>query len=294
MNFVVSNKDKKDIFVSLFQVLKSCSTLINCNFESEFLHIQGMDKSHVCLYDVKITKAWFDKYNVDSTTKLCFDTNVFHSIISIKSDNQDLIVKTEEDTLHVQFINTQFDSQLDSQLDATIVENNDEQPTTKKSKKKVAKKEVVSKVKEKNDFKKIFKMPLAEYEYEEMNIPLVDYDAEFSFSSKLAADMFSQLSNFGNDINFACSEETIHLTTTSITGEMCVQIPIDDLLSYSIVEGDKVVLNYSLSYLNKMCITNKLSQEIEFSLSNDCPMKIAYPLGEESFILFYMAPKIID
>ena len=61
MNFVVSNKDKKELLVSLFQVLKNCSTLVNCNFEPDFLHIQGMDKSHVCLYDVKIAKIWFDK-----------------------------------------------------------------------------------------------------------------------------------------------------------------------------------------------------------------------------------------
>ena len=284
MNFIVSNKDKKDLFVSLFHVLKNCSTLTNCKFEPEFLHIQGMDKSHVCLYDVKIAKDWFDKYNVDSEVKLCFDSNVFHSIISTKSDNQDLIVKMEEDSLHIHFINTQ--------LDIVLENKEEEQPEKgKKSKKKVGKKENAAKLNDKNDFKKIFKMPLVEYDYEEMNIPVVDYDAEFSFSSKLAADIFAQLSNFGTDINFTCSEDSIHLTTTSISGEMCVQIPIDDLSCYSIVEGDKIILNYSLLYLNKMCMTNKISQEIEFSLSNDCPMKILYPLGEGSSIVFYMAPK---
>ena len=279
MNFVVSNKDKKDLFVSLFQVLKNCSTLVNCKFQKEFLHIQGMDKSHVCLYDVKIAKEWFDTYNVDSELKLCFDSNVFHSIINTKSDNQDLIVKIEDDSLNIQFINT-------------ILENKEEQPEkVNKSKKKVGKKENSSKLNEKNDFKKLFKMPLVEYDYDEMNIPIVDYDAEFSFSAKLAADVFSQLSNFGTDINFICSEDSIQLTTTSVSGEMCVQIPIDDLSCYSIVEGDKIVLNYSLLYLNKMCITNKMSNEIEFSLSNDFPMKIVYPLGEGSYIVFYMAPK---
>jgi proliferating cell nuclear antigen len=279
MNFVVSNKDKKDLFVSLFQVLKNCSTLVNCKFQKEFLHIQGMDKSHVCLYDVKIAKEWFDTYNVDSELKLCFDSNVFHSIINTKSDNQDLIIKIEDDSLNIQFINT-------------ILENKEEQPEkVNKSKKKVGKKENSSKLNEKNDFKKLFKMPLVEYDYDEMNIPIVDYDAEFSFSAKLAADVFSQLSNFGTDINFICSEDSIQLTTTSVSGEMCVQIPIDDLSCYSIVEGDKIVLNYSLLYLNKMCITNKMSNEIEFSLSNDFPMKIVYPLGEGSYIVFYMAPK---
>jgi hypothetical protein len=279
MNFVVSNKDKKELLVSLFQVLKNCSTLVNCNFEPDFLHIQGMDKSHVCLYDVKISKVWFDKYNVDSSIKLCFDSNMFHSIIGSKSDNQDLFVQMEEDSLHIQFVNAQVD---------IVLEDQQQEAAPKKGKKK---KESVAKVNEKKDFKKLFKIPLVEYDYEEMNIPVVDYDAEFSLSSKLAADMFSQLSNFGNDINFTCSEDSIHLTSTSVAGEMCVQIPIDDLTSYSIVEGDKIILDYSLLYLNKMCITNKLSQDIEFCLSNECPMKIAYPLGEGSTIVFYMAPK---
>jgi proliferating cell nuclear antigen PCNA len=216
-----------------------------------------MDKSHICLFDVKITKEWFTNYEIKETIKICFDTNIFHSIISTKNENQDLIIKmddADQDTLYINFISQEKESK-------------------------------------KNEFKKFFKMPLVEYQYEEMSIPVVDYDAEFSLSSKLAADMFSQLSNFGNDINFTCSEDSIHLTSTSVAGEMCVQIPIDDLTSYSIVEGDKIILDYSLLYLNKMCITNKLSQDIEFCLSNECPMKIAYPLGEGSTIVFYMAPK---
>jgi proliferating cell nuclear antigen len=137
-------------------------------------------------------------------------------------------------------------------------------------------------------------MPLAEYEYEEMNIPTVDYDAEFSLSSKQITDMFSQLSNFGSDIIIKCSENDISLTTNGVTGEMRVDIPIDDLSSYSIIEGEEIILTYSLSYINKMCITNKLSNEVEFSLSNECPMKICYNLGDDSFMVFFIAPKMND
>jgi hypothetical protein len=81
------------------------------------------------------------------------------------------------------------------------------------------------------------------------------------------------------------------VTTNSISGEMCVQIPIEDLSIHSLVEDEEVSLNYSLVYLNKMCVTNKLTSEIEFSLSNECPMKISYPLEEGSSFVFYMAPK---
>jgi proliferating cell nuclear antigen len=256
MKIQICDKKKKEIFVSLFQVLKNCSSLISTTFETEFAHIQGMDKSHVCLFDVKINKKWFTNYEIEKTIKICFDSSVFHSIISTKSDNQDLIIKMDNDNIDILHIN--FESQ-----------------------------EI-----KKGDFKKTFKMPLVEYEYEEMIIPTVDYDAEFSLSSKQIADMFSQLSNFGNDIIINCSEEDISLTTNGITGEMRVDIPIDDLTSYSIIESGKIILTYSLTYINKMCITNKLSNDVDFSLSNDCPMKISYSLGDDSSMIFFIAPKL--
>lgn len=262
MKIQISDKKKKDTFVSLFNVLKNCSSLISAVIDIEYIHIQGMDKSHICLFNVKINKNWFTHYDVEKSTKLCFDTNIFHSIISTKSDNQDLIIKMDdnnEDILHINFISQEKDKQV-----------------------------------KKGEFKKSFKMPLADYDYEEMIIPSVDYDSEFSLSSKHVTDIFSQLINFGSDIIIKCSEEDISLTTNGISGEMKVDIPIDDLTSYSIVEGEEIVLTYSLTYINKMCITNKLSCDIDFSLSNDCPMKISYNLGDDSSMIFFIAPKIND
>jgi proliferating cell nuclear antigen PCNA len=258
MKIQISDKKKKDTFVSLFQVLKNCSSLINIMFETELAHIQGMDKSHVCLFDIKITNKWFSSYDINKSTTICFDSTVFHSIISTKSENQDLIIMLNDDnqdTLHINFDSTEL---------------------------------------KKGDFKKYFKMPLAEYDYQEMNIPIVEYDAEFSLSSKQISDMFSQLNNFGNDIIIKCSENDISLTTNGITGEMRVDIPIDDLSCYSIIEGEEITLTYSLAYINKMCITNKLSNDIEFSLSNECPMKISYNLGDDSLMIFFIAPKMND
>ena len=258
MRICISDKKKKDTFVSLFQVLKNCSALINATFDKEQLSIQGLDKSHICLFNVKINKNWFSKYEVteEEPLLLCFDTTGFHSIISTKSDNQDLIIQTDtknSDILHITFSSAE----------------------TKKG-----------------EFKKSFKLPLADYEYEELDIPNVEYDAEFTVSSKEIADIFSQLSNFGNDIIINCSEEEVSLTTNGVTGEMRVDIPVDELSSYSVVEDEKIILTYSLLYVNKMCITNKLSPDIEFSLSNECPMKVSYHLGDDSSLVFYIAPKM--
>ena len=256
MKIQISDKKKKETFVSLFHVLKNCSSLISATFETDYIHIQGMDKSHVCLFDIKINKKWFSEYTIEKVTRISFDSNVFHSIISTKSDNQDLIFKTDsnEETLHIHFVSPEI---------------------------------------KKGDFKKYFKMPLAEYDYEELNIPIVEYDAEFILSSKQISEIFTQLNNFGDDIIIKCSDENdISLSTIGVTGEMRVDIPIDDLTSYSIVEDEEITLTYSLTYINKMCITNKLSTEIEFSLSDKCPMKILYNLGDDSSLMFFIAPKM--
>jgi proliferating cell nuclear antigen len=256
MKVIISDKHKKDLFVALFQTLKNCSTLVRVNFLIDKLYIQGMDKSHICLFDISIFKKWFDEYSVDEINSVCFDTNIFHLIISTKSEGLDIIIHSENvDSLNV---------------DLVCVEHS------------------------KGDFNKYFKIPLADCEYEEMVIPTVDYDAEFSISAKKICEIVSQMMTFGTDINVKCTEEKIDLITNGIAGEMIVKIPIEDLTEYSIIEGEEVNLSYSLNYINKMCLNNKLSNEIQFFISQKCPMKIAYDLGDDSFIVFYIAPKIVD
>lgn len=273
MKLSLTDKKKKDIFISSFQLLKNASSQINASFEAERCHIQGMDKSHVCLFDLSLSSKWFDSYKVSNKNEecggndntmlnICFDSSIFYSMIGTKSEDQDLNIETvdkDEDNLKIELVNNS---------------------------------EMLSK--KGGDFNKFFVMPLMEYEYEEMSIPNADYDAEISLPAKKVTDMLSQLSNFGNDLTILCSNEYTDFKTTSTSGEMRVNILVDDMTSYSVVEGEEISLTYSLNYISKMCITNKLSTDIEFSLSSEFPMKIKYDLGEDSCLLFYIAPKMED
>ena len=257
MKVTISNKNKKDLFVALFQIIKGCTSIVRVIFQEEKMYIQGMDKSHICLFEVYIQKKWFDEYIVDELNTMCFDTNIFHLIISTKQESHNIIIHStgSEDNINID---------LESQEHT------------------------------KGEFDKHFKIPLADYDYDEMNIPVVEYDAEFSISSKKICEITTQMLAFGTDLNIKCSEERIDLVTDGIVGEMLVNIPIDDLNEYSIVEGDVIDLKYSLNYIAKMCLTNKLSSEVIFSISADYPMKINYDLGDDSSIVFYIAPKISD
>ena len=254
MKVSICDKHKKDLFVAFFQVLKNCSTLVNIHFKTDKIHIQGMDKSHICLFEVNILSKWFSLYEVPDSINICVDTTIFHSIISNKNDGLNITIRHEsEDYLNIDL----------------------EQEHVK------------------GEFNKYFKIPLADFDYEELGVPDVEYNAEFTLSSKKICDIFSQMILFGNDINIKCNETKIDLITNGITGEMLVDIPIDDLTEFSILEGEEVDLNYSLTYINKMCLTNKLSNEIQFSISPDKPMRISYDLGDESSVVFFIAPKVV-
>ena len=256
MKITISNKNKKDLFVALFQILKSCTSIVRVKFEQDKMYIQGMDKSHICLFDLNIQKIWFDDYDIDEENTVCFDTNIFHLILSSKQESHNIIIRyDQDDSINIDFISQEH---------------------------------------LKGEFDKHFKIPLADYEYQEMNINETDYDAEFSIASKKICEITSQMLSFGNDINIKCSEERIDLITDGIAGEMLVNIPINDLNEYSIVEGDVIDLKYSLNYITKMCLTNKLSNEVEFFISAEYPMKIKYDLGDDSSLVFFIAPKISD
>ena len=258
---VISDKKKKDIFISIFNTLKCASSQINLTINKQIFHIQGMDKSHVCLFDLKLYYEWFNYYEVNKKYELCFDTNIFYSMINTKGEEQALVFILEDD-----------------KSETLLIELKNSLTNTSK----------------KTDFNKFFKLPLIDYEYEEMNIPTTEYDAEFSLPAKKVTDILSQLNNFGDDLNVYCSANYIDFKSSGNSVEMRVNIPVDDMISYAIVEDEEINLNYSLIYISKMCLTNKLSNDIEFSLSNECPMKINYDLGENSSLVFYIAPKLID
>lgn len=250
----ITEKSKKDIFISLFQLLKSATSFVTIIFLEDHAYIQGMDSSHVCLFDAKIYNNWFDKYEIleDDLKNICINSQILYSILTM-SQEQDSVTfhyAGESDSLEIDLTNA------------------------------------------KGEFNKYFKVPLIDMETDLLEIPSVEYDVDFSIKSKKMSELISQLATFGDVINIKCSEEKIDLVCKGDSGEMLVNIPIDDLSEFSISEGDVIDVSYSLNYINKMCITTKLTSEIEFSISGEMPLRIKYDLGNNSSVMFFIAPKI--
>jgi len=255
MKIVISEKSRKETFHALFQTLKACTSIISIIFNSDHIYMQGMDKSHVCLFDIKITELWFNTYEIDENDikTISFDTNTLHTILSIAKDDQDITIfySGEPDVLNIELTS-------------------------------------VSKL----NYDKYFSIPLTEVDNDLLNIPDTDYDAEFSMNARKLVEITSQMIVFGSDVKINCCDEKVNLSSHNELGDMLVTIPIDDLTEYSIAEDETIDLLYSLTFFHKICLTTKLSTDVSISISKDYPMKVAYDLGDNSQLLFYLAPKV--
>lgn len=54
---------------------------------------------------------------------------------------------------------------------------------------------------------------------------------------------------------------------------------------------EPVALTFSLKYLTNFCKASGLSKSVKLCLSNEVPLLVEYPLSNNSFLRFYLAPK---
>jgi proliferating cell nuclear antigen len=259
MRLTIENKSKLEVFVGIFQLLKNWSSHINMHFENDKLYIQSMDKSHVCLADIEIKDKWFSVFDCSKNNKISVDSTHFAILMNyaLKHDKLELKYEDENDVdkLYINFLNGK--------------EN-------------------------KISFDHFFELNLMDVDEDNLVIPEVDYDVEFTIESKKLVEVLSELNTFGQDLNIKCSESVVELKAQGDTTKLKVNIPVDDLDEYAIAEGEAIDISFSLSHLCKMCLSMKMSSTMNVAISGEYPMSVIYNLGDESKVSFFIAPKVSD
>ena len=258
MKFSIIDKVTQDKFIGIFQLLKNITSIISFIFKDDYIHIQGMDSGHICLFDINLNKEWFETYIIgpNELTTVYINSQILHNVLSMVHESHSIIFHFEDnpDNISIDLFN-------ESKGDL---------------------------------FNKFFKIPLSELDTEILEITEYDYDVDFSIGSKKIQDVLSQLLLFGEVLNISCSEEKINLNSTSVNGDMLVNIPIEEITEFSISEGEIIDISFNLKFILKMCTSNKLSTDIEFSIRKNYPMRIKYDLGKNNYLKFYIAPQITE
>ena len=270
MHLSIENKSKMEMFVALFQLLKNWGSYLKLHFETTHLYIQSMDKSHICLSSITITSKWFTSYEIIDTTNISLDATNFAVMMNYALKHSKMDMK--------------FDDAIDpDKLFINLSSGTGTVTTTSKKTKEVQ-----------NKFDHFFELNLIDIEQDTLGIPEVDYDVDFTMKSDNFVELINELTVFGSNLNIICGEDILEFNASGDTGELKVNIPIDDLNEYAIAEGETLDISYSLNHIGKMCLSTKLGQHVSLSISSEYPMAIKYDLGDESNVAFYIAPKIAD
>jgi len=254
MRFEINDKKKCELFINIFNNLKKFTDTISLMIDEEKLYIQGMDASHVCIYELSLDKAWFCVWNVEKSSVFGICLTIFNKILHTWSDKKSIIIYSEDnDKIDIEF--------------TSVV---------------------------KGEFNKFFQLPLMDIDSEHLSIPETEYQADIEIESKKLKDIIDELASFNDTINFKCDENELSLDANSSEGSMNVVITIDDIEMLAVEEGKTIESSFSIRYIGEMCQFYKLSKNCTINTSENIPIQIKYDIDETSFMRFYLAPKISD
>lgn len=252
MKILIKDNSKTNKISIIFNNLKHFSDSIVLNFNENGVYIQGMDSSHICLFECKITRDWFDEYSYNNdVNEIGISTKILGKVISTFSEEQvmEIDVEKNNDYLKLNFINGA------------------------------------------KSCDKFFELPILDINIEKLIIPEMESDVDLTLSSKRMYDLVSQFQIFNDDLEMSFTDSEILMKASGIDGSMTVKMSLDDVSEYAIGENLLLKQTFSLRYIHLMCNFNKLSSELVLAFKNNSPMLLFYDLGQQSYIRFFMASK---
>jgi len=288
MYFIIQDKVKITKFATIFQYAKNFTESLTLYFSKDKMHIQAMDKAHVCLLDLHIQSTWFDLYEYDEEVESLFvgvNNELLYKIINTKQEQQQIKIEYHdgEDLLNISFTEKQ---------ELTMVE--EEKKGKKKTKKEKGKKKEAPSKKKTSMFDKYFDMKTMDLDEQLLDIPDNEYSVDLILPTKMFVSLSQELSMFDDSVRVVCNQDNVELVAKGHTGTMKVNMNIDDVLEYAIEENISLDMIYSIQYFQMMCQFHKLSEKVALGFSEETPMMMKYELDETSFVRFYLAPKLDD
>lgn len=263
MKLEITDIHKADTFIQVLQNLKFFSDCVSLTFEHDKLYVQGMDTSHISIFEINILNDWFDTYEIEQQVTLGINTNILYKILNTRNNDHKIILEHDEqnnDKLSIEFI-----------------------------------------CEEKGEFNKAFHIPLMDIDNEMLGLTEMDYDLEFSLNSKKMKTIVDELSLFGDTINISFENDIVYFSAqTEAEGSMKLSVNIDDFESCSVDDQATISTSYGGKFLHWMTNFHKLNKSCTLYVQNDIPLQFKYDLDSgddqcgKNYIRFFLAPKISD
>jgi len=283
MKFSIHSKTTAKRFTNVFTNLCSLTDTAVLHFNEDGLYVQGMDTSHVSLYEARFHSSWFSTYTLedDDIRQIAISLEHFKKVLSTRGDDQLIYIEYSggsPDTLTIIFRSMAKDSK---------------------------------------DFPREYEMMLMDVDTETLAIPDEERSVQFYVDAKTFSLLIKQMNMFNDSVTIKCNEEEIWFISKGTEGSMRVNLFDNDrdyIDEYMIDEGYRLKMTFALSYFDHFCAFQKVASRVRLSFTNDFPVEMFYSLEHptkkegvsednmdeeeeeepKSYLRFFLAPKLSD
>ncbi|KAH7123939.1 proliferating cell nuclear antigen [Dendryphion nanum] len=246
-------------FKSVVEAIKDL--VQDCNFDcnDSGFALQAMDNSHVALVSMMLKSEAFSPYRCDRNIALGINLGSLTKVLRAAGKDDNLTIKAEDAP------------------------------------------DVVNLVFEAKDVDRIseYDIKLMDIDQEHLGIPETEYAATITLPSSEFQRICRDLSALSESVSIECSKDGVKFTCNGDIGSGSIQLRArteidkpDNNIEIDMTEP--VSLTFSLKYLVNFCKASGLSDKVKLCLSNEVPLLVEYGLVSNSYLRFYLAPKIGD
>lgn len=250
----INNLKKAEQFVHLFQFLKLFTNSLNILFNKDRFYVQGMDSSHVSVFEASLKSDWFDVYDVNEDTIIGVNVSLFFKILNIRSDSHKINIIQHEDNLDVELI-SELKSEYNKFFNMPLMDLEIEQLNIQET-----------------DSSLIFSMESKKFKTLIDQFSNFGEDIEFKYSD----------------------DELMLISDNNTEGSMKINIKLDDMESCEVEENANFKCSYNLKIISNMAQFQKLTADVFLHISPEMPFQLIYNLDDDNYVRFFLAPKISD
>ncbi|KXT07646.1 hypothetical protein AC578_10189 [Pseudocercospora eumusae] len=233
----------------------------DCNFDcnDSGIALQAMDNSHVALVSMMLKSESFSPFRCDRNIALGINLTSLTKVLRC-AQAEDILTMKAEDAPDV--VNFTFESSESDRISE-------------------------------------YDIKLMDIDQEHLGIPDTEYAATITMPSAEFQRITRDLLALSESVSIECTKDGVGFKCAGDIGNGSVT-----LRSHTNVEkpeqnieinlAEPVALTFSLKYLMNFCKASSLSPQVKLCLSNEVPLLVEYGLSNNSYLRFYLAPKIGD
>lgn len=271
MYFLLEDKHKIKQFVHFIKNVHIFTEFIQFYFTKDKLEIHFMNQSNTTLCVANLLESWFDEYKYESFTgdneiTITTFSKVLQKVLNCLSDDNTIEFEcSNEEILNII---------LNSKKDGNIID------------------------------KKQFEINLVESDFEKINIPIQEYEADLELNSNLLLELSKEMSGFGENITIFYNQEDLYFKSDGDNGNYKVIIDLENLNEFTIDEDYNLNISYAMKLFEQICVFTRLSENTKLYISQKKPLRVVFDLDNTedlddyskliNYVVFYLAPKITE